>query len=403
MRSEAGAATRAVLRAAAVLLLRIALLAPLAVFAPFAHPDSAQGRTGAAATDRAEPSAGAPVEVLEVYVREGCPHCAQARPYLERLAREIPELRIVVREVDRDPAALDDLVRVSRDAGIWPPGVPSFVYGGRLLVGFDDAQTSGPAIRALIGRAPARTGVVDTAALGTVSLDRLGLPLFTLALGLLDGFNPCAMWVLLFLLSLLVHVRSRARMALVPGTFVLVSGAVYYAFMAAWLGVFMLLGFSSTVRIGLAAVALAIGTTNLKDFFAFGRGPSLAIPASARPGLYARMRAVLRADALPASLAAVAALAVVVNFVELLCTAGFPAIYTAVLAQQGLGVLAHHAYLALYILAYVADDALMVALAVFTLGSRRLDERSGRWLKLASGAAMLALGAALLFRPDLLV
>lgn len=394
-----GAVAAAALRAASLLL---ALLALAALLPPHARADSAQGQHRAVASDRARPSAGGRAEVLEVYVREGCPHCAESRPYLERLSREIPELRVVVREVDRDPAALDDLVRVSRDAGIWPPGVPTFVYQGRLLVGFDDAQNTGPAIRALIGRAPTRTGTVDTAALGTLSLERLGLPLFTLALGLLDGFNPCAMWVLLFLLSLLVHVRSRMRMALVAGTFVLVSGAVYYAFMAAWLGAFMLMGFSSTVRIGLAAVALAIGTVNLKDFFAFGRGPSLTIPESARPGLYARMRAVLRADALPASLAAVAALAVVVNFVELLCTAGFPAIYTAVLAQQGLGLLAHHAYLALYIAAYIADDALMVALAVVTLSSRRLDERTGRWLKLASGAAMLALGAALLLRPDLL-
>jgi len=376
--------------------LLVALLLAVAAASPVAGQGAPAGAPAAAAASDPAP------RVLEVYVREGCPHCARARPYLERLAREIPELRIVVREVDRDPAALDDLVRLSREAGVWPPGVPSFASEGRLLVGFDDAQHSGPAIRALIGRAPARTGVVDTAALGTLSLEQLGLPLFTLAMGLFDGFNPCAMWVLLFLLSLLVHVRSRARMALVAGTFVLASAVVYYAFMAAWLGMFMLIGLSPAVRIGLAAAALAIGAVNVKDFVAFGRGPTLAIPAAARPGLHARMRAVLRAEALPASLVAVAALAVVVNFVELLCTAGFPAIYTAVLAQQGLGALAHHAYLGLYIAGYIVDDAAMVAVAVITLGSRRLDERAGRWLKLVSGAVMLALGAALLLRPELL-
>lgn len=113
--------------------------------------------------------------------------------------------------------------------------------------------------------------------------------------GLLDGFNPCAMWVLLFLLAMLVNLKSRSRMALIAGTFVLVSGIVYFAFMAAWLTVFMLIGISQPVRILLALASLLVGAINLKDFFAFGRGPSLSIPESAKPGIYKRMRGVLHA------------------------------------------------------------------------------------------------------------
>jgi len=192
-------------------------------------------------------------------------------------------------------------------------------------------------------------------------------------------------------------------MALVAGTFVAASGAVYYAFMAAWLNVFLFVGMSEALRIGLAAVALAIGAINVKDFFALGRGISLSIPDAAKPGLYARVRAILNAEALPASLLAVATLAVVVNFIELLCTAGLPAIYTAVLTQQQLGAAAHYAYLGLYILGYIADDALMVTVAVVALGSNKLTERSGRALKLLSGAVMLALGAIMLLRPQWLM
>jgi hypothetical protein len=232
-----------------------------------------------------------------------------------------------------------------------------------------------------------------------LSASELGLPLFTLVMGLLDGFNPCAMWVLLFLLSLLVRLQDRKRMVVVAGTFVVVGGAVYYAFMAAWLNVFLLLGMSTTLRFVLGAVALVIGLINVKDFFAFGRGASLSIPDSAKPGLYARMRSVLRAEALPASLLAVAVLAVAVNFVELLCTTGFPAIYTAVLTQHSLSPGAHYAYLGLYILGYIADDALMVSVAVLTLGNLKLTERGGRWLKLLSGASMLTLGVVMILRP----
>lgn len=351
--------------------------------------------------------------VLEVYVRADCPHCAAAKRYLAQLQADRSQLTVVYHEVDRDPLAREALARLSRDAGLWPPGVPTFVVGSRILVGFDTPERSGAGILALIESSPRRCAIdegceqaadaVDTGLFGTISVTRLGLPLFTLALGLLDGFNPCAMWVLLFLLSLLVRLNDRRRMAVIAGTFVLTSGLVYYAFMAAWLNLFLAVGMTRPLRLLLAAVALGIGLVNIKDFFAFGRGPSLSIPASAKPGIYARVRTVLRTEALAASLLAVATLAVLVNFVELLCTAGFPAVYTAVLTQQDLGAAAHYGYLGLYILAYILDDSLMVGAAVLTLGSRKLTEQGGRWLKLVSGAVMLGLGALLLFKPDLLM
>jgi glutaredoxin len=338
--------------------------------------------------------------ILEVYVREGCPHCADAKDFLASWAARHPWLRVVYREVDRDAAAAEALIRVSREAGAWPPGVPTFVFGDRVFIGFGTAENMGPVLDALIANARPPPDEVRTPLFGTLRASELGLPLFTLALGLLDGFNPCAMWVLLFLLSLLVHLQDRRRMTLIAGTFVLASGAVYYAFMAAWLNVFLAVGMSTGLRIGLALLALGIGALNLRDFFGEGGSFALSIPASAKPGLYARMRSVLRAEALPASMLAVVALAVVVNFVELLCTAGFPAMYTAVLAQQQLSPAAYYAYLGLYIAGYIVDDALMVTTAVVALSSRRLTERAGRWLKLASGAVMALLGLVLLLRPE---
>jgi hypothetical protein len=197
-------------------------------------------------------------------------------------------LRIVYRSVDEDPRAAEDLSRVFQELGMWPPGVPTFVMEGQVLVGFDDAERTGPALRELIDEGVPPPGLVHTALFGTLSASRLGLPLFTVTLGLLDGFNPCAMWVLLFLLSLLVRLQNRRRMALIAATFVLVSGAVYYVFMAAWLNIFLLVGMSAVLRGALGAVALAIGAVNVKDFVAWGRGFSLSIPSSAKPGLYAR-------------------------------------------------------------------------------------------------------------------
>jgi hypothetical protein len=308
-----------------------------------------------------------------------------------------------MRYVDHDAAAREDLARVSRNAGIWPPGVPTFVFGNRVLVGFESAEHTGAQLAALVDQRSEPSSSVETALFGTLSASRLGLPLFTLIMGLLDGFNPCAMWVLLFLLSLLVHLQDRKRMALVAGTFVLVSGAVYYAFMAAWLNVLLFVGMSTILRWILGSLAVVIGAVNIKDFLNSGGGFSLSIRDTAKTGLYARMRSILQAETLLISLTGVAALAIVVNFVELLCTSGFPAIYVAVLTQHGLSPSAHYAYLGLYILGYVTDDTLMVASAVIALSSNKLSERAGRWLKLLSGAVMLALGGIMILRPEWLL
>lgn len=350
---------------------------------------------------REAPDAAGPV--LEVFVRDGCPHCDEAKAFMPQLALEHPRLRIVYRPVDRDPAAREDLIRHAREGGVWPPAVPTFVIDGRVLVGFESAERTGPLIGELVAMGDPSREVVQTRWFGPLSVSRLGLPAFTLALGLIDGFNPCAMWVLLFLLSILVHLKDRVRMVLIAGTFVLVSGAVYYAFMAAWLNLFLVVGLSTPLRLALGAVALGIGAITLKDVLAPTGGYSLAIPEAARPGIYARVRAIMRAESLSLALVAAVALAITVNFIELLCTAGIPAVYTAVLTQQDLGAGAHYGYLGLYILGYIADDALMVAIAVIALSRGKLTERAGRVLKLVSGAAMAVLGAILILRPGWLL
>jgi hypothetical protein len=275
--------------------------------------------------------------------------------------------------------------------------VPAFLVCDRLIVGFSPGVTDAEIRQRVAGAAAPAAGELVLPWLGRVDVERLGLPLFTVVLGLVDGLNPCAMWVLLFLLSLLVHLRSRTRMLLVAGTFVLVSGVAYFAFMAAWLNAYLWLGFSRGLQLAVGATAVAIGGLHLKESFAFRRGPSLAIPDRAKPHIFARVRRIVTAENLPAALAGAFVLAVLVSAVELLCTAGLPAVYTQVLSTQDLDPVRHYAYLALYNLAYVADDSAVLAVAVATLSRRRLQERGGRWLELLSGAVILLLGLLLIF------
>lgn len=241
---------------------------------------------------------------------------------------------------------------------------------------------------------------IDLPVFGELSARAIGLPLFTIAVGLVDGFNPCAMWVLLFLLSVLVNLHDRWKIVAVAGTFVCISGIAYFAFMAAWLNVFLLVGLLRWVQVVLGCLAVGIGSIHIKDFFAFKQGLSLSIPESAKPGLYARVRRIVTAESLMGAIAGASVLAVLVNVIELLCTAGLPAMYTQILTMHELPAWQNYAYLLLYNLAYMFDDGVMVGLVVVTLGRRKMQERHGRWLKLLSGVVIAALGVVMILKPE---
>jgi glutaredoxin len=353
--------------------------------------------------------AGEPAPEIEVFVRAGCPHCEAAKAFLKELRREHPAVRIAIYDVAEDSTALKRLATLAAERGIANIGVPTFLIGAELIVGFLSAETTGAEILARLDQRaqgavpPAAVESIQTKWFGELRVRDLGLPLFTIVIGLLDGFNPCAMWVLLFLLSLLVNLRDRLKMALVAGTFVAVSGLIYFVFMAAWLNMFLLIGLSRPIQIGLGGIALLVGAVNVTDFFALRHGISLSIPESAKPGLYARIRRILHADNLAGALAGIVILAGLVNLVELLCTAGLPALYTQILTLQQMPSWEYYSYLSLYNLAYIFDDSLMVTIAVVTLSRKKLQERAGRWLKLTSGLVMAGLGAVLLLQPKWLM
>jgi uncharacterized membrane protein HdeD (DUF308 family) len=143
-----------------------------------------------------------------------------------------------------------------------------------------------------------------------------------------------------------------------------------------------------------------MGAINVKDFFAFKAGVSLSIPDSRKADIFRRGREILAAGSLPAMLAATVLLAVAANFYELLCTAGFPMVYTRVLTMQVANPAKHLLYLALYNLIYILPLLLIVLAFARTLGARKLSEREGRLLKLLSGLMMLGLGILLLAAPE---
>ena len=393
----------------------------------FALNPTAFAEAGISVPEKSGETTAQPADI-EVFVRNGCPHCAKAELFLQALKREQPALRIVIHDVAQEPAALEQLQRLAKNQGLGTVRVPAFQVGGQLIVGFSDEITTGQLIRGALAQAQTSKNQntsgsceaeqslsceagaeVSTKAPQAfmldffgrrLSLDEVGLPLFTLAMGLLDGFNPCSLWVLILMISLLAPMNNRLRMFAIAGTFIAVEGVAYFIFMAAWLNLFLFIGLSRISEIVIAAIALLAGMINLKDFWFYGRGVSLSIPDAAKPDIYARMRRILQAQNLAGALIGTVVLAILVQIVELLCTSGFPALYTRILTLKQLDSMSYFGYLLLYNVAYMFDDVIILAIGVITLSQRRLQEKEGRWLKLISGLVMVGLGVYLIAAPN---
>jgi hypothetical protein len=380
----------------------LTLLAPLA-----ARADDAWIVTGADGTPQVQ---------LYFFWSLSCPHCTAAHPYIEAIPQARPWVKLHSLELSRHPENVRRYEAMARGLGQDAASVPALLFCGEMHVGWGDDATTGTVIRQRLDacRARAGTGVIDTAPtraqpppasinlplIGALDPASLSLPALTLVLAGLDAFNPCAFFVLLFLLSMMAHQKSRARMLVIGGVFVAISGLMYFAFMAAWLNVFQLFGHLAWVTLVAGALAVFVGAVNVKDYFWFEKGLTLSIPESKKPDIFRRTRNILGAEKMPAMIAATAFLAIAANFYELLCTAGFPMVYTRLLTLADLSPASRYGYLATYNLIYVLPLAAIVAVFAGSLGARKLSEREGRLLKLMSGVMMLELGALLLLAPE---
>ena len=362
----------------------------------------------------------APEISIMLFRGEGCPHCAEEQKFLAELMKRYPEIAITDLEVWKNKVNAELFKAFAAKAGLKALSVPVTVIGNQVFMGFSEsnARSIERLVKALhdspppippadpsanpapyVEESPTK---VDVPLVGSLDASALSLPILTVVIGGLDSFNPCALFVLMFLLSLLVHARSRARMLIVGGTFVFFSGLVYFLFMAAWLNFFVIAGNIALITTIAGGVAVVAGAINVKDFFAFKQGVSLSIPEAAKPKLFERMRGLIKASSMASMLLGTVVLAAAANAYELLCTAGFPMVYTRVLTLHKLPWSTYYLYLVLYNVVYVIPLAVIVAIFVVSLGGRKLTETEGRLLKLLSGLMMGYLGVALIAKPDVL-
>lgn len=355
---------------------------------------------------------------LYFFWSEECPHCLEARPDVLAIDKEYDWLKLHSYQLLGNPDNVQKYIDMAALFGNDARSVPTFMFCGNLLGGYDRMETTGQQLKSFLqachqfveqenpdnstrfsAQQDASTSL-DIPLLGSISSEDYSLPILTIFIAGMDAFNPCAFFVLLFLLSMMVHSRSRRRMALIGGIFVFFSGAIYFLFMAAWLNLFIYLGELRLITLIAGAIALMIALVNIKDYFWFRRGFSLSISDDEKPKLIDRIRLLLRLDSTATVIVATIILAVVANSYELLCTAGFPMVYTRILTLRSLPVESYYLYLLFYNLIYILPLLTIVAIFTIKLGSRKLSEQEGMVLKLLSGIMMLLLGGLLIVSPE---
>jgi thiol-disulfide isomerase/thioredoxin len=374
----------------------------------------------------------APAVDVYLFWALGCPHCERAMTFLERLEKEEPRLRVHRLEVTRDARSRAAFLQLADRHRVTDPGVPFIVIGDRVVEGYLDDVSTGAELRS-IARECLASDCQDTVApllagadasrpaadgptrqralpesvrlplLGVVSLHDLSLPALTVVLGAVDGFNPCAMWTLVFLIGLLVGMPDRTRRWTLGVAFVAASALVYYLIMAAWLNALLFLGMVVWIRVVIGLVALGAGFYYLREFVLNKAAVCEVTRPERRRRVFERLRSLASERRFAVALAGIVLLAFAVNVVELLCSAGIPAIYTQVLALSALPRWEYHAYLALYILVFMLDDLVVFFTAMVSLEVAGATGQYARYGHLVGGGVLLAIGALMLLRPEWLM
>jgi cytochrome c biogenesis protein CcdA len=207
----------------------------------------------------------------------------------------------------------------------------------------------------------------------------------------------------LVLLSITLQTRSRKKVLIVGAAFLLTTAALYGLFIAGVFSVLRIISFIGWIQVVVALIALAFALVNIKDYFWFQEGVSFTISDKKKPGIYQRMRRILReSDSAWQLIAATVVFAAGIALVELTCTAGFPVIWSNIMASQQVATATFILLLLVYMLVYLLDEAGIFLVAVFTLRSTKLEEKHGRVLKLIGGVLMLTLALVMLIDPTVM-
>lgn len=359
-------------------------------------------------------------EKVNVYLfwGEGCPHCEKEKEFLANLMEEGNDIALKDFEVYKNLEGRKRLIKAAERLDVEVSGVPFLVIGDNYIVGYLSDDTTGKEIIKLIEE-NRKNGYLDIfedwdevsedanrpalPKIANLDLEKLSLPALTVVLGFLDGFNPCAMWVLLFLISLLIGMENKKKMWALGIAFIVASAFVYFLFMVAWLNLFQFVGFIFWVRAAIAIIALIGGYSSLRKFFSKDPAGCDVGDPEKKKKIFEKLGNITSNKSFLLAMFGIIGLAFAVNLVELVCSAGLPAVYTQVLSMNNLNGTSYYLYILLYILFFMLDDLFVFFVAMTTLKMTGITTKYVKYTRLIGGILMLIIGVLLLFKPELLM
>lgn len=365
-------------------------------------------------------------EQIDIYFfwAEGCPHCANEKPFLEKLENKYDNIIVHSLEITRNQENAELLKIIADKLGTDVQGVPFTVIGNQYFVGWHSEETTGESIESAVqcaiengcqnilgnivtpvtpGSGPNVPETISLPLFGEIETKNVSLPILTIIIAALDGFNPCAMWVLLFLISLLFDMKNKRRMWLFGSVFIIASGFVYFLFMAAWLNLFLFIGIIIWVRVLIGLVALGTGYYNIRSFFKNKANVCKVTGQKKRQKVFERLKKIIQEERIVIALAGLIILAFMVNLVELICSAGLPAIYTQILSLTPMPEWLYYMYLILYVIVFMLDDLFIFVIAMLTLQITGVTSKYTRASHIIGGVIMILIGLLLIFMPELLM
>lgn len=367
--------------------------------------------------------------VIHYFMEHTCPNCAQVSELLDDLLADEDHVTLIKYNILRDQeseALFLDLIDVfDRDMAT----VPYIVIGGRDLQGLYEIESE---IESTIDYYQERTDytniydkvlndeiilesdfyvesiegrTIDLPIIGEIELASFSLFLGAVFIGLIDGFNPCAMWILIFLITLLINLKDRKKIWILGLTFILTSGLVYYIIMMSWLQLVIKVAMIKIFQIAIGVLAIGFSFFSLKHFWHQHRLDTgcEVTDAKQKRRLMDRAKKIVNSKNIWIAMLGIAGLAISVNIIELACSAGLPVIYSSMLAYHQVTSVQSALYILVYVIFFIFDDLLIFTIAIITFKVTGISNKYAKYSNLLGGLIMLFIGIALIFFPQILL